>query len=266
MYLRGPSALIARLRQPAWHADGVQDTAHLVPRPVAGSLDELVGRATTREPFLTTDSKSGNPFERLVIDGEAHILKYVHVDDDFTIRCLGDLGPRALLVWAAGLMDVAPEVIDHGVVGAVGGLGRNGWGAAILMRDLSAGLIPPGDEPLTLDQHLRLLDACAALSARAWGWRDDVGLTPYGLRWTLFGSAMIEAERALGLPTTVPRIAAEGWDRFALRAPADVLPSWTPCAATCRVSLTACGPLRRRSSTVTGSSATWDSAPTVGRC
>lgn len=46
--------------------------------------------------------------------------KHVHVDDDFTTRDLGDLGPRPLLVWASGLMDLAPDAIDHGVVGAAG--------------------------------------------------------------------------------------------------------------------------------------------------
>jgi hypothetical protein len=194
---------------------------HLKPRRVSSSLAELIGGATAREPFVSSDSKSGNPFERLIIDGEAHVVKYVHVDDDFTIRSLGDLGPRALRVWEAGIMDLVPEAIDHGMVGAVGGLGRNGWGAALLMRDLSADLIASGDEPLTMAQHLGLLDGCASLSAAAWGWVDDIGLTPDGLRWCFFGPGMIEAERGLGFPTPVPRIAADGWDRFAVAAPAD---------------------------------------------
>lgn len=194
----------------------------LSPRPVASSLAELIGEAEARQPFLTPDSKSGNPFERVVIDGEPFVVKYVHVDDDFTIRNLGDLGPRALRVWEAGLMDLAPDSIDHGMVGAVGGLGRNGWGAALLMRDVTTNLVPPGDGRLTLEQHLTILDGCAALSAAAWGWHDDVGLTPYGLRWCFFGPGMIDAERDLGFPTPVPRIAADGWDRFAAVAPDDV--------------------------------------------
>jgi hypothetical protein len=194
----------------------------LTPRPVASSLDDLLGADSTRSSFLTSDSKSGNPFERVVIGGVPHVLKHVHVDDDFTIRGLGDLGPRALRVWQLGLMDLVPDAIDHGVVGAVGGLGRNGWGAALLMRDLSAGLIPPGDDPLTLEQHHHVIDGCAALSAAAWGWEDDVGLTPYELHWCFFGPGMIEAERTLGFPTAVPRIAAEGWERFATVAPRDV--------------------------------------------
>lgn len=195
----------------------------LQPRTVASSLDELLSGATQRRPFLTSDSKSGNPFERVIIDGRPHILKHIHVDDDFTIRCFGDLGPRSLLVWACGLMDVAPDVIDHGVVGVAGGLGRNGWGAAVLMRDMSSELVPAGDGVLSLDTHLHFLDHMAALSAAAWGWCDDVGLLlPYELRWHFFGEGMIESERRIGGDNPVPRIAADGWERFAQRAPADV--------------------------------------------
>jgi hypothetical protein len=157
-----------------------------------------------------------------VIGGERHVLKFVHVDDDFTIRCLGDLTPRPLRVWQSGLMDLAPDLIVHGTVGGVGGLGRNGWGAAILMRDLSEWLVPPGDAVLPLDAHLALIDHCAGMSARAWGWHDDVGLAPYGQRWHFFGPGMIEAERRLGFPTPVPRIAADGWERFDERASHDV--------------------------------------------
>ena len=194
----------------------------LVPRPVAGSLDELLADATARQPFLTSDSKSGNPFERVVIDDQPHVVKYVHVDDDFTIRALGDLGPHALTVWATGLVDLADDAIDHAIVGAAGGLGRNGWGAAILMRDVESQLVPPGDEPITLEQHRVLLDHCAALCSRSWGWHDDIGLTPLEHRYQFFGPGMIDAEEGLGFPTPVPLIARDGWQRFAERVPADL--------------------------------------------
>ena len=101
-------------------------TLALTPRPVMSSLEELLAGASHREPFLTSDSKSGTPFERVVIDGQPHILKYVHVDDDFTIRCLGQIDPLALEVWASGIIDLAPDLIDHAVVGVARGLGRNG--------------------------------------------------------------------------------------------------------------------------------------------
>jgi hypothetical protein len=64
----------------------------LTPRPVASSLDELLAGATHREPFFVSDSKSGSPFERVVIDGESFIVKHIHIDDDWTMRFNGDVG------------------------------------------------------------------------------------------------------------------------------------------------------------------------------
>jgi len=45
---------------------------------------------------------------------------------------------------------------------------------------------------------------------------------PYAARWEWFSPAAIEGERALGWPEHVPKIADEGWGRFAARAPADL--------------------------------------------
>ena len=119
---------------------------------------------TSREPFGTTDSKSGSAFERVVIDGESLIVKHVHIDDDWTMRFNGDIGCHPAQVWQAGLMDVLPERIDHGVVAVAAGLGRNGWGAAILMRDLSDAMVPPGDDLLDARRSTcTLIDDLAAL-------------------------------------------------------------------------------------------------------
>ena len=195
----------------------------LVARPVATSLDELLAGVTRREPFLTSDSKSGSLFERVWIGGEAHILKTVHVDRDWTMRFNGDVGCLPLTVWSLGLMDVCPESIEHGVVGVAGGLGRNGWGAAILIRDMSDDLVPPGDDVLP-DEHVRdHLDHLAALSARTLGWRDDDQLLlPLANRWGWFNPATLAVEAGRGWPDPVPPIAADGWERFAARAPRDL--------------------------------------------
>jgi hypothetical protein len=194
----------------------------LTRRTVAASVAELIDGASGRRPFRTSDSKSGSSFERVEIDGERYVLKVMHVDDDWLARSMGDVACRQVRVWAAGLLDALPATIDHTVVGAASGLGRNGWGAALLMRDVADWLVPAGHDPVPLDQHAAFLDHLAELSARFWGWTDTVGLTPPSLRWAFFGDAMLDVERRRGWPDDVPRIADAGWQAFAERAPDDV--------------------------------------------
>lgn len=197
-------------------------TTPLVARPIAGSVAELLAGATERRPFAHSDSKSGVGFERVVIDGQRYVLKHVHIDDDWTMRFFHETTCVPFDVWRAGLMDTAPDHIVHGMVGAAGGQGRGGLGAALLMRDLTDVLIPAGDDPISLDTHRALIDGMAALAARMWGWRDTTGLLPFANRWLAFGDEDIAAEERAGWPNAVPRIAADGWVRFMDRAPADV--------------------------------------------
>ncbi len=191
---------------------------------LARSLDDLLADADHRAPFVNPDGRSSARFERVEIGGEPHVVKYVHLDEDFTMRVSGDVGCRIVRAWTAGLLDAAPRLIDHAIVGAAYGLGRNGWGAALLMRDVSGELFPPGDAALDPDEHERFLDHLAGWCAATWGFRDEPpdgpGLLPYPCRWSWFGRAAIEGERALGWPERVPEIAAEGWQRFAERVPA----------------------------------------------
>ncbi len=192
----------------------------LTPRPVAGSVDELVAGASRREPWAPAASRSTTAFERVVIDGEPFLLKHLHLDDDFIGRTTGDIGCRPLRAWEAGLYDVAPDHIDHGVVGVAAGDGRNGWGTALLMRDLSASLASTGDRPFTEDEHVAFLGAMAAMCAATWGWEDDLDLLAYPRRWEFFAEATLVGEQALGWPERVPEIADEGWRRFFAAAPA----------------------------------------------
>lgn len=196
----------------------------LVPRPVAPSVDVLLHGAIRLGAHTPEEARSSAGFERVIIDGERCLVKYVHPDRDFTMRVSGDLGCRPLRVWAAGLMDLAPDLIDHAQLGAAP-WGRNGWGAALLMRDVGERLVPPGDDPITEARHLTFLDHCAGLSARTWGWHDQVGLLPHPRRWGWFGTAGLAGEEALGFPELVPRLATEGWVRFDATAPPDIVAS-----------------------------------------
>jgi hypothetical protein len=184
----------------------------------ATDVDDLLACATERAPLAAPDGKAGSSLERLVVDGDRYVVKRVHVDDDWAMRGLGDLRARPRLVYDHGLLDVVPDRIDHTIVAAAP-WGRNDWGAVLVMRDVSTSLVPAGDAPLPEAQHLGFLDAMAALAARTWGWRDDVGLVPFESRWLFFSEPWIEVERARGWPNPVPRIAADGWARFDERAP-----------------------------------------------
>src|SRR5260370_10392228 len=101
--------------------------------------------------------KPGALFDQVVIGGRPHVVKYLHVDDDWIMRSTGDLGCRPLTVWRCGLLDRVPDCIDHAVVGAAAGLGRNGWGVAPLMRRVSTWLVPQGDQPVPLGPPPRFL-------------------------------------------------------------------------------------------------------------
>src|SRR5437764_3453211 len=98
-----PSAAVdGRLRcAPRWRLRsrrlGESRLVLLVERPVAGSIDDLLRGASDRQLLTTGDSKSGARFERLVIDGEPHVVKHLHVDNEWILRSTGDFVCRLLL-------------------------------------------------------------------------------------------------------------------------------------------------------------------------
>jgi len=195
---------------------------------LAPTVDDLLAGAAGRRPFVNPDGRSTARFEHVTIDGAAHVVKYVHPDDDFTMRVSGDVRNRTVRAWAAGLLDAAPSLVDHAIVGAALGWGRGGWGAALLMRDVSRDLLPQSDAPIPADQHDSFVDHLAGLCAATWDWHDDLvsgpGLLPYAARWAWFGVAALDGERALGWPERVPKLAQQGWECFDEVAPRDLVP------------------------------------------
>ena len=187
-------------------------------RPVAGSLEALLERGTDRRVMAATDSKSGALLESVELDGQRHVIKHLHVDDDWIMRSTGDIGCRPLQVWRSGLLDQLPDCIEHAVVGAAEGEGRNGWGAALLMRDVSDHLVPPGDEPVSLEQHLGFMDHMAAMHAGFWGWKDEVGLCPPMHRYLEFSPESMALEEHRGWPDPVPPMIVDGWKQVAVSA------------------------------------------------
>ena len=138
------------------------------------------------------------------------------------MRVSGDIGCRPRRVWAAGLMDVVPERIDHATLG-VAPLGT----ARVGRRPADARRRPAARARRRRAGHRgrapRVPRRASPRCRRAmWGWTDDLELLPHRPRWALFGVAELDGEAALGFPEAVPRIAVEGWERFDARVPADV--------------------------------------------
>lgn len=179
-------------------------------------LDELLAGASRREPLVHGDAKSGATFERVRIGDDDYILKHLRLDGDWIMRATGDLAYRAVRMWTSGLLDRVPGCIDHTVVAAAVGPD----GGALLMRDVGEWLVPEGDAPIPLDQHLRFLDHMAQLHAEFWDWDDTVELTPPASRYLWFAPCVVECERARGFPDAVPRVMDDGWARLSERAPA----------------------------------------------
>jgi hypothetical protein len=186
-----------------------------VPRAVAPSIDAMVRGASERAPLVQTDGKSGAVLERVVIDGDAYVLKTVDRGSDWIMRQIGDLSCLPVVVWESGLLDLVPDCIDPTLVAAA----RGDDGTAVLMRDASSELVEPGDRSLPLEQHLRFLDHMAASHAATWGFRDDVGLVPLANRYLFFSPCSLELELARPDPAPVVTIAADGWTQLTSRAP-----------------------------------------------
>jgi hypothetical protein len=187
----------------------------LVPRPVASSLAELLDGATVREPMdKTLDSLSGASFERVERDGQRLVLKHLHVHDDWVARATGDLVPRAMLVWRSGLLDVLPPCIDPAYVGVAAGLGAGGFGAAVLLRDVSDDLVPEGADPLEPEVHAQLVEDMATLHAHLWGWTDTIGLLPLANRVFELSPLTGDIEAELGSSDVVPPLIRPGWERL----------------------------------------------------
>src|SRR5262249_55935222 len=93
------------------------DASKLVPRPVAPADHALLAGTTAREVLQHTDGKSGAHIERVCIDGEWLVAKWLDLRRDWTMRSIGDLGCKSLQLWRAGLLDALPDCINQPIVG-----------------------------------------------------------------------------------------------------------------------------------------------------
>ncbi len=200
---------------------------------VFASLDDLLAEVSSREPFLTSDSKSGSRFERVRYQGEPMILKYVSVDDDWIMRGTGDVDCRAARFLSSPMAEQLPASIDHATVAVAPNVSRLGHrGAVLLLHDVATLLVPPGDVCIDLDQHSRFIDHMAELQATFWGWHGDIELMPVAHHYTFLTPAMADLEAGRGGADPVPPAVAAGWRALDAAAPALAAPlralAWDP--------------------------------------
>lgn len=195
-------------------ADDPLDAQPLESQYVCSSLEELLAGAAGRTGMKTADSLSGASFERVLIDDVPHVVKYLHVDDDWLQRSTGDLCCRPLQVWRCGIVPALPECIDTALVAAAGGLGRNGWGAALLMRDVSETLIPEGDAPIDRDTYEGVIHDVAAMHARFHDRPNLPEITPLTHRALELAPWVTDMEAERGGSDPVPPLIRPGWERL----------------------------------------------------
>jgi hypothetical protein len=186
---------------------------------MAESVEGLLARASSRIPLSSSDGKSGSVFERVEIDGDRYFLKRLSPATDWIMRVTGDRVHRPYVIWQAGIMDQAPECIDHTVVAMeVAGEGDAAV-LSMLMRDVGPHLVPEGDDVVPDAQHRGFLDHLAALSAVFWGWDDPIGLTTMAQRLRFFAPDNIAAELLVDEVPGPIAAADTGWRILPERSP-----------------------------------------------
>lgn len=114
--------------------------------------------------------------ERVVIDGQSYVAKWLSVDLDWVLRATRDEVCRPVVMWASGPYDVVAAYVDPVVVGAA--RDEAAGCCILLMRDVADQFLPDGDAPITGQSQQQFLRDLAALHAGCWGFSDTGGLCP----------------------------------------------------------------------------------------
>src|SRR5687768_15647442 len=142
---------------PGWKGFGMVHTE-------VGSAESMLAAASHRAPMdKTADSLSGSPFERVIIDGEPYLVKYVGWRTDWLARALGDRDCFVRQMWTHGTLAGLPAEIDHTIVDIADDL--DGGRVALLLRDVGPWLVPAGSSTLPIAQHRRFLEHLAIMHA-----------------------------------------------------------------------------------------------------
>ena len=133
---------------------------------VMGALGETPVKTVSCVPLHKAEAYSGSRFYRVETNdraGPSYILKRVPPANGSAIPPLSNAINPTVSTWQYGILDQLPSGIEHAVVAC----SHDDAGYAILMRDMSAGLMPEG-KPFTIADHTHFLDTMSALHAAFW--------------------------------------------------------------------------------------------------
>jgi hypothetical protein len=165
-------------------------------------------------PASLGGGNSGAELERVTLpDGTPGIAKRVVAGGDWLGRAAGGRAITAEL-WQAGVLQRLPASIETGIVAVE----SDGDGWRILMRDLSAALLP-AEGPISRARHREVMAAAAALHAAFRGERFEGAITLEG-HLGISSPAVADAERAGS--DVIPKQLETAWEAFAEAADDDV--------------------------------------------
>jgi hypothetical protein len=165
-------------------------------------------------PASLGGGNSGAQLERVTLpDGTPGIAKRVVPGGDWLGRVAGGRAITAEL-WRAGVLQRLPATIETGIVAVE----PEGAGWRILMRDLSAALLP-AQGPISRARHREVMAAAAALHAafRGEGFEGAITLERH---LAISSPAVAEAERDGS--DVIPKQLETAWEAFAEAADDDV--------------------------------------------
>ena len=191
---------------------------HALYSNVNAMLSPRVLRTLTDRPITTVrvapwPGDSGTCGSRLVAieTDEGHgprlFLKRISWATDWMMRATDDRRGRETLLWQRGLFDRLPPEIARTVIACA----QDGPGWAILMRDVSAALLPGA--PLSVEDNDFFLNALAALHAEFWEEREELAAkigfcSPSHYYMSL---SPITARRESKQPGDFPSLIVRGW-------------------------------------------------------
>jgi len=184
-----------------------------VRRPAAvASAAELLGRATARTALRPADGLSAVPMERVLLDGERLVVKWLSPEIDWVMRFSGDDRCRPVVMWEEGLYHAVSPWVDPLVTAVARDEERGAW--ALVMRDATEEFLPEGDATIPPDAQKRFLRDMAGLHAGFWGFEHREGLCRPEQFYGIFAPSTLAKEAAERPLTGVPSYAGPGWEEL----------------------------------------------------